>query len=150
MPEDINTAGALPAVFRSAPSADGSGADAPRIGISRITARRDFLAANSGIRVPMPAFVLLVKPTAQGVARVGFTVSKKVGNAVARNRAKRRLREVARMALPELAVPSADHIFIARPQAAELPFDELLALTRKALGKAVRKLEEARKPEARP
>ena len=113
------------------------------LAVSRITQRRDFLAANSGVRVPMPGFVLLVKPTGLGLARTGFTVSKKVGNAVARNRAKRRLREVARLSVPELGTPSADHVFIARPQDSELPFDELLALARKALVKAGRKLGEA-------
>lgn len=113
--------------------------ESPRI--QRIRVRRDFLAANAGVRVPLPPFVLLVKPTELGVARTGFTVSKKVGNSVARNRARRRLREVARLTMPELAMASADHVFIARPQPAELPFDELLAYTRKALGKARRKLE---------
>ncbi len=131
MADDILAAGPVPAAFPSVTA------------VARITLRRDFLAANSGIRVPMPAFVLLVKPTGLGIPRTGFTVSKKIGNAVARNRAKRRLREVARLSMPELAVPSADHIFIARPQDAELPFDELLALARKALGKAHRKLEGA-------
>lgn len=89
----------------------------------------------------MPGFVLLVKPTDLGLTRVGFTVSKKVGNAVTRNRAKRRLREVARALLPELGVANADHVFIARPQDAELPFTELVALARKALLKVQRKLE---------
>lgn len=140
MADEIIAAGPVPAAIHSAPRV------APRI-TSRITKRRDFLAANGGVRVPMPAFVLLVKPTALGVARTGFTVSRKVGNAVTRNRAKRRLREVARLAMPELAVPSADHVFIARPQDAELPFDELLALARKALGKARQRLEAGRKPE---
>lgn len=131
MPEDINAVGPGPAAFPSVlPMA-----------VARITQRRDFLAANNGARVPMPGFVLLVKPTELGVARTGFTVSKKVGNAVVRNRAKRRLREVARLSVPELGVPSADHVFIARPQDAELPFEELLALARKALGKAHRRLE---------
>lgn len=111
--------------------------------MARIKTRRDFLAANSGIRVPMPPFILLVKPTALGVPRAGFTVTKRIGNAVARNRAKRRLREVARLAMPGLAVPSADHIFIARPQEAELPFEELLAMTVKALAKAHKRVEAA-------
>lgn len=92
----------------------------------------------------MPPFVLLVKPTDLGIARAGFTVSKKVGNSVARNRARRRLREVARLTLAELAVPSADHVFIARPQESEPAFDELLALARTALGKARRKLDGGR------
>ena len=92
----------------------------------------------------MPPFVLLVKPTDLGIARAGFTVSKKVGNAVARNRARRRLREVARMTMAELAVPSADHVFIARPQESEPDFDELLAIARTALGRARRKLDGGR------
>uniref|UniRef100_UPI0035B03AAC ribonuclease P protein component n=1 Tax=Sandaracinobacter sp. TaxID=2487581 RepID=UPI0035B03AAC len=62
---------------------------------------------------------------------------------VVRNRARRRLREAARLTMPELAVRSADHVFIARQQDAELPFEELLAMTRKALEKAHRRLDAA-------
>ncbi len=109
-------------------------------GIGRIRARRDFLAANSGVRVPTASFILLVKPTAAGAPRVGFTVSRKVGNAVARNRARRRLREVARQAMADAAIPSADHVFIARPQAGERPFADLLADARRALGRAAERL----------
>lgn len=112
--------------------------------IGRMKLRRDFLAANAGVRVPMPPFVLLVMRTDLGLPRAGFTVSKKVGNAVVRNRARRRLREAARLAMPELAVPSADHVFIARRQDAELPFEELLAITRKALEKAHKRLDAPR------
>lgn len=90
----------------------------------------------------MPPFVLLVKKTGLGQARVGFTVSRKVGNAVARNRARRRLREVARLTMAEGALPSADHVFIARPQPVEPAFGDLLGLARKALQKARRRLEE--------
>ncbi|WP_199553268.1 ribonuclease P protein component [Sandaracinobacteroides hominis] len=136
MPDETVAAGPVPAAFHSV-----SGESAASVAIDRIRVRRDFLSANSGIRVPMPPFVLLVKPTALGVSRSGFTVSKKVGNAVARNRARRRLREVARLAMPSLAIPSADHVFIARPQKDETPFEELLDLTRKALTKARRKLD---------
>jgi ribonuclease P protein component len=108
--------------------------------IGRVKARRDFLAANAGFRVPTPAFILLVHPTDLGVARAGFTVTKRIGNAVQRNRARRRLREAARLAMPGAAVPSADHIFIARPLDLERPFADLLRDTRGALGKAARKL----------
>jgi ribonuclease P protein component len=108
--------------------------------VSRVKARRDFLAANAGVRVPMPAFILLVKTTDLGETRAGFTVSKKIGNAVARNRARRRLKEAARAAMPGAAVPSADHIFIARRMDAERPFAALVQDTRHALGKAARKL----------
>lgn len=107
--------------------------------MSRIRKRRDFLAANSGARVVTPAFILLVKPGGEQ-ARSGFTVSRKVGNAVTRNRAKRRLREVVRLALSASAVSGADHVLIARAQPAELPFDTLLADARAALAKVRRKL----------
>ncbi len=89
----------------------------------------------------MPAFVLLVKPAGNPAPRVGFTVSKKVGNAVARNRARRRLREAARLLLPEQGIAGADHVFIARPRDAELPWDELLGQMTEALAKARRRLE---------
>lgn len=89
----------------------------------------------------MPAFVLLVKPAGHPGPRVGFTVSKKVGNAVVRNRARRRLREAARLLLPEAGIVGADHVFIARPRETEFPWDELLGQVTEALTKARRRLE---------
>ena len=60
--------------------------------------------------------------------RVGFTCSKRVGNAVARNRAKRRLREVARTVLPQQGCEGWDYVLIGRPEAtAALPFPQLLS-----------------------
>ncbi|MCG2839886.1 ribonuclease P protein component [Sandaracinobacter sp. RS1-74] len=143
MADESFTAGPVPAVLVPAAPPGAPSAAPARIAISRITRRRDFLAANGGIRVPLPPFVLLVKPTGLGVSRAGFTVSKKIGNSVARNRARRRLREVARLSMPELAVPSADHVFIARSLPEEMPFEQLLAFARKALTKARAKLEAA-------
>ena len=64
---------------------------------------------------------------ARGI-RVGFTCSKKVGNAVARNRAKRRLREVARMVLPQHGKTGWDYVLIGRAEmTAQRPFLDLQA-----------------------
>ena len=63
--------------------------------MERLRQRADFLAAAAGARVAVPAFVVQLRDrTDAGPARVGFTVSKKVGTAVERNRVRRRLREL--------------------------------------------------------
>ena len=56
----------------------------------------------------------------------GFTATKKVGNAVVRNRAKRRLREAARLLLPRLGRPGTDYVFIARDATADIAWARLL------------------------
>jgi ribonuclease P protein component len=60
------------------------------------------------------------------IAGEGFTTTKKIGNSVVRNRARRRLREAARMLLPHLGVAGADYVFIARQDTAEAPWPRLL------------------------
>ncbi|NWO96021.1 ribonuclease P protein component [Escherichia coli] len=108
--------------------------------LSRLTQRKDYLAANAGKRAPMPGFVLIVhaRTDADPVMRVGITVSKKVGNAVIRNRMKRRFRALVREVLPEAGLPGADHVLIGRNGGIERPFENLRAELVKALGKVKR------------
>ena len=92
-----------------------------------IRKRADFLAANSGRRAATPNFVLLVRDRADGdpAIRVGFTVTRKIGGAVVRNRMKRRLRALARELLPVKGVPGADHVLIGRAGGVERDFERL-------------------------
>ncbi len=88
----------------------------------------------------MPGFVLLMRPRNDGdpAMRVGFTVTKKVGNAVIRNRLKRRLRALARELLPAQGVRGADHVLIGRGSGVERDFAAMRAEFGKALAKVVR------------
>ncbi|MCW3835444.1 ribonuclease P protein component [Sphingomonas canadensis] len=106
----------------------------------RLTRRQDYLAANSGRRAPMPGFVLLVRDRADGdpAMRIGITVSGKVGNAVIRNRMKRRFRALARELLPQAGMAGADHVLIGRQGGIERPFAELKAELAKALARVKR------------
>jgi len=93
----------------------------------------------------MPGFVLQIAPlpseprsaAPDGAAiRVGFTVSRKVGNAVARNRVRRRLREAARQVIPEQARPDLDYVLVGRQAALGRDFADL----RRELVEALRRL----------
>ncbi len=108
--------------------------------LSVLTKRADFLAANSGTRNARSGFVLLTRPNGGQGIRYGITVTKKIGNAVVRNRMKRRFRELLRAALPEQGLPDHDHVLIGRVGGVERDFhlmaDELsLALARAREGK---------------
>ena len=97
--------------------------------------RSDFLAAARGRKVPTPGFMLQIRDRKDdGPIRVGFTCSKKVGNAVARNRAKRRLRELARLVLPLAGRPGHDYVLIGRPvETANRDFAQMQSELREAL-----------------
>ena len=100
--------------------------------------RSDFLRAAQARRQGTPGFMLQARERrdASLTMRVGFTCSKKLGNAVARNRAKRRLREIARALLPQLGRAGWDYVLVGRPNAtADREFAALLTDPETALTK---------------
>jgi ribonuclease P protein component len=94
--------------------------------MDRLKRRADFLATATGSKAPAGAFVLLAQPRPdQRAARVGFTVTKKTGNAVERNRIRRRLRELVRLASMDALKTGHDYVLIGRRSALSAPFDRL-------------------------
>ena len=104
--------------------------------------RKSFLAANRGRRYAAPGFVLIVhdRRNEDPAIRMGFTVTKKIGNAVVRNRMKRRLRALARELLPAHGQQGADHVLIGRAGGIERDFAAMRADLEKALAKTVHKV----------
>jgi ribonuclease P protein component len=108
------------------------------VSLTKISARKDFLAANSAKRAANGGFVLLVRDRADAdsAMRLGITVTKKIGNAVVRNRMKRRFRALAREILPTSGVIGADHVMIGRASGVERDF----AMLRQDLTRALEKV----------
>ncbi|TFL17381.1 ribonuclease P protein component [Jannaschia formosa] len=116
-------------------------AAAPPASLRVLKARPEFLALARARRAPAGSFLLQARDRGDGdpAIGVGFTCSKKVGNAVARNRAKRRLREAARAVLPGAGRPGWDYALIGRAEAtAARPFPLLLDDLREALARVHR------------
>jgi ribonuclease P protein component len=95
--------------------------------MQRLRQRADFLATATGAKAPVTGFVLQALDRREdGPVRVGFTVSKKVGNAVERNRVRRRLREVVRLAPAARMRPGHDYVLVGRRAALAMPFHRLI------------------------
>lgn len=106
--------------------------------LDRLRHRPDFLAANAGRRWATGAFVVLACPRADRAgmsARIGFTVTRKIGGAVVRNRVKRRLRALAREVLAPVARPGTDYVMIGRPGGLDQPYATMRADLQRGLGK---------------
>jgi ribonuclease P protein component len=103
--------------------------------LQRLRQRADFLAAATGGRAPVSGFVLQALDRREdGPVRVGFTVSKKVGNAPERNRVRRRLREMVRLS-PARMRQGYDYVLIGRRAALGLPFERLVEDFMRALNR---------------
>ena len=91
--------------------------------MERLRQRADFLAAAAGSKSTAAAFVLQARKRGDsGPPRFGFTVSKKVGNAVQRNRVRRRLREVVRLSGSNRIRAGHDYVLVGRRAALKVPF----------------------------
>jgi ribonuclease P protein component len=99
----------------------------------RLKKRGEFVrASNSGLHASAPGLVLQAYKRGEAAetaapARIGFTTSKKVGNAVARNRARRRLRALAEAVLAPKAQPGLDYVLVGRTSTVDRPFPDLIA-----------------------
>jgi ribonuclease P protein component len=100
--------------------------------------RADFLRmAARGRKIAKPGFVMQFCTTGgQLPVRAGYTATKKIGNAVVRNRARRRLKEAARLVLAGRDLPGVELVLICRQETARLPFEKLCGGVEAALAEA--------------
>ncbi len=99
----------------------------PASPLQRLTKRAQFLFVRDGARAARPSLIVEARRReAGGAIGVGFTASRKAGNAVVRNRARRRLKEAARRLLPEHGLAGVDYVLVARSVTAETSWAGLL------------------------
>jgi ribonuclease P protein component len=102
--------------------------ESSQIVLTRLKKRAQFLHVRHGCKAVRPNVIVEARLGAPGLNAigVGFTASKKVGGAVVRNRARRRLKEAARQILPQHGLPGADYVLVARASTADAPWASLL------------------------
>jgi ribonuclease P protein component len=106
--------------------------------MERLRQRADFLAAASAVKVPTAAFVLQVRKRSEGgPLRVGFTVSRKVGTAVERNRVRRRLKEIVRLSAATGLPAGNDYVLVGRRAALSLPFEQIAKDFKRAIAQLI-------------
>jgi ribonuclease P protein component len=126
--------------------------DQATVELTRLKVRTDFLAAAKAYRWAERGVVVQCNKRPDGDepagnhVRVGFTATKKIGNAVFRNRVKRRLRELAREILSQLARPGHDYVLIARSDTVDRDFDKMRDDLTKALAKVHGQLDSGKPP----
>ena len=103
--------------------------------LRRLTKRAQFLFVRQGARAPRSTVMVEARRRADDTAFIGLglTASKKVGGAVERNRARRRLREAARQLLPQFGLAGVDYVLVARQETPSAAWDRLLDDLRNAL-----------------
>jgi ribonuclease P protein component len=95
--------------------------------LERLRTRAQFLAVQSGLRASRATLTVEAKRRSEtGPIGFGLTASRKIGNAVVRNRARRRLREAARQLLPKHGLAGVDYVLVARQAAPDAPWGALL------------------------
>lgn len=101
----------------------------PSLKPGRLKKRPDFLSVRNGKRLRGPLFLIETKARDDDgkAARYGLTVSKKCGNAVKRNRIRRRLKEAIRLHAGIDMAAATDYVIIARPELADIPFQRLVS-----------------------
>jgi ribonuclease P protein component len=116
--------------------------------------RADFLAAAaSGFKFVRPSVVVQARKrpsdeTLPGVIRIGFTATRKLGNAPVRNRVKRRMRETARRLVPDFGMEGCDYVFIGRDGAYKNTYDNLIHDMKHALKRLADQMAAANTPES--
>jgi ribonuclease P protein component len=119
--------------------------------LQRLTKRAQFLHVRAGVRAARPNVLVEARRRSEdGPMGLGFTASKKVGGAVIRNRAKRRLREAARQLLPKHGLAGVDYVLVARQSTPDADWAALLDDLKSALIRLAADLQTGATSERRP